>query len=253
MSITPVERRRLSDAVVDQITGLIASGVYPVGEKLPSERDLAERLGVSRTLVRESFRILESIGLVQVRPGVGAIVTANGPQTIDIATYVLNHPAEVLEVLEVREVLDARAAELAAQRITEKELAALERLIELQRAAVAAGDTEEMSRLDHDFHDRIYRAARNGVLVAIEQYTREVLQVVRWRLITLSTRAAQSIEEHLQITAAIRERSGRGAAAAARRHTRRANATIRKLAEERLGEREVRPDSPGNNHVDQLT
>src|SRR5215218_11031400 len=89
--LTPVERHRLSDAVVEQLAQFIESGTYAVGDKLPSERELARDLGVSRTLLRESFRILESIGLVKVKPGVGAIVEQASRSSVDVARYLWSH------------------------------------------------------------------------------------------------------------------------------------------------------------------
>src|SRR6185312_3251191 len=109
MAIVPLERRRLSDAAVLQIINLIRNGSIAVGDKLPSERDLARDLGVSRVLVRESLRALEAMGLIEVKPGIGAFVTQQSPVNMQITNYLRSHPIEVLEVVEVRAAL----AELA--------------------------------------------------------------------------------------------------------------------------------------------
>ncbi|HET8626824.1 MAG TPA: FadR/GntR family transcriptional regulator [Thermomicrobiales bacterium] len=236
MTITPVERRRLSDAVVDQLTQLIRSGAYAAGERLPSERELAKRLCVSRALVRESIRALESLGLVAVKPGIGAIVAEHSRKSADIAHYLWTHPAEVLEVVDVREALHARACELAAQRITDDELATLARLYAEQREAVARGAVADLVRLDEEFHDLIYRAARNTLLQAMQDYSRETLNNVRWNVLTLATRQARAVAEHGRIVAALQARDARGAALAARRHDQRSNAEIRKLVQERMSD-----------------
>lgn len=232
--ITPIERRRLSDAVVDQLSDLITSGTYPLGEKLPSERDLAKSLGVSRALVRESFRILESLGLVEVKPGVGAIVTNNSPKTVDVANYLFSHHAKVLEVLEVRDTLAARAGGLAATRMTEDELQELQANYAAQRAAGEEGNVEELVRLDDEFHSLIYRAARNSVLVAMQDYSRNVLNNIQWNALTLATRRAKSLAEHGQIVAALSARDPELAEHANRFHAQQSNNEIRKLLERRI-------------------
>ncbi len=84
----PLEKHRLSDLIVDRITDLISAGEYQVGMRLPSERELARSCEVSRPLIREALRIVESLGLIAVRPGIGAIVTRNGPETANVAGYV---------------------------------------------------------------------------------------------------------------------------------------------------------------------
>jgi GntR family transcriptional regulator, transcriptional repressor for pyruvate dehydrogenase complex len=234
--LTPIERHRLSDAVVEQLAQFIESGTYAVGDKLPSERELARDLGVSRTLLRESFRILESIGLVKVKPGVGAIVEQASRVSVDIAKYLWSHAADALEVVEVRDVIAARAGELAAQRITDEQLQDLEDLYAAQREVAARGAVDELVRLDEDFHALILHAARNRVLIAMDEYSRAILNNVKWSALTLATRGEKSLEEHGRIVATLRERDARAAAAALRVHAQRSNAEIRKLIEERTAE-----------------
>jgi GntR family transcriptional regulator, transcriptional repressor for pyruvate dehydrogenase complex len=232
--IMPIERRRLSDAVVDQLSELITNGTYPLGEKLPSERDLAKSLGVSRALVRESFRILESLGLVEVRPGVGAIVANNSPKTVDIANYLWNHHAKVIEVLDVRDTLAARASGLAASRMTDAELQQLQEIYVAQHAASQSGAVEELVQLDEEFHSLIYQAARNSVLLAMQDYSRSVLNNIQWNALTLATRRAKSLAEHGQIVAALVARDPELAENASRFHAQQSNSEIRKLLERRM-------------------
>jgi GntR family transcriptional repressor for pyruvate dehydrogenase complex len=231
--IMPIERRRLSDAVVDQLSDLITAGTYPIGEKLPSERELAKSLGVSRALVRESFRILESLGLVAVKPGIGAIVANTSPKTLDIANYLWNHHSKVLEVIEVRDTLAARASGLAATRMTAEELRQLHEIYAAQQVAGEAGAVEELVRLDEEFHSLIYRAARNSVLLAMQDYSRSVLNNIQWNALTLATRRAKSLAEHGQIVAALTARDPEQAENASRFHAQQSNNEIRKLLEQR--------------------
>jgi len=236
VSITPVERRRLSDVVVEQITHAITVDEYRVGEKLPSERELAQSLGVSRALIRESFRILEAIGLVEVKPGIGAIVAQRTSTSVNIAQYLWQHPSETLDVIEIRDMISRKAGELAARHITNTELETLEALYDAQQAAALANQRDELMYLDRRFHVLIFTAARNTALSAIEEYSRSVLANVEFNEITLSLRPLRSLAEHERIIQTLRAHDPKAAAAALGSHARRANAQIRRLVEMRSAE-----------------
>ena len=229
MTIVPLERRRLSDAAVDQIINLIRSGAFSVGDKLPSERDLAKDLGVSRVLVRESLRALEALGLIEVKRGIGAFVTQQSPVNMQIANYLRSHPTEVLEVVEVRAALAALAGELAAKRLSKDELMALTRLYRAQREAYDAGRLADLPDLDEEFHSIIYAATQNHVLVSMYDHTRSVLDYIRWNHITLMTRTEESLREHERILQALTARDSRASGSALRRHAQRSEADIRKF------------------------
>lgn len=103
IGLAPLEKHRLSDQIVDRITDLIREGAYADGARLPSERELAQSFAVSRPLVREALRIVESLGLISVRLGIGAIVTRSGRETADVAEFFCKHPVEVLAMLDARD------------------------------------------------------------------------------------------------------------------------------------------------------
>jgi GntR family transcriptional repressor for pyruvate dehydrogenase complex len=143
----------------------VGSGAAP-GAKLPSERDLARQLGVSRPIVREALRILVERGLVEVAPGRGAFVRA--PRTSDAArpldAIYRRGQATTRDLIEARRMLEGEAARLAAERCAGGELEAIERLVDrLERER----DPGAQARLDLAFHTLISRAARNPVLEAM--------------------------------------------------------------------------------------
>jgi GntR family transcriptional repressor for pyruvate dehydrogenase complex len=109
-----VQKDRVSDKVVEQILELIEEGKLRVGDQLPGERDLMDQLDVARASVREALRILEFQGIIEVQPGRGAFVTSeviNETGTDDgVRRWFREHSSEMLEILEVREALEARAA-----------------------------------------------------------------------------------------------------------------------------------------------
>jgi GntR family transcriptional regulator, transcriptional repressor for pyruvate dehydrogenase complex len=136
------------------------------GSKLPSERDLALRLGVSRPVVREAMRILIERGLVEVAPGRGAFVRV--PRPFDaarpLAAIYRRGQATTRDLIEARSMLEGEAARLAAERCTAEELVAIERLlVQLERESEPAAQ----ARQDLAFHTLISRATRNPVLEAM--------------------------------------------------------------------------------------
>jgi GntR family transcriptional regulator, transcriptional repressor for pyruvate dehydrogenase complex len=180
--------------------------------------------------------MLESLGMVEVRPGVDAIVTHQAPRSLDTARYLLTHPAKTLEVIEVRETLVMLSGELAAQRITQNELTQLELIVRAQDVAFEDHKHEELARLDEQFHSQIFRAARNGVLSAMESSSRAMLDNVQWNVLTLATRMSASIEEHRLILDAIRSRDVDAAGTTSRAHARRSLAGLRQMAMDKLAD-----------------
>jgi GntR family transcriptional repressor for pyruvate dehydrogenase complex len=238
IGLAPLEKHRLSDRIVDRITELIRDGAYSVGARLPSERELARSFEVSRPLVREALRIVESFGLIAVRPGIGAIVTRNGPETANVAGYFCKHPVEVLAMLDARAVLLIRMAALAAERITEEELQTLRGLYQDQVTAAADEGVERIAHLDVEFHDCVYRAARSPILYESERYLRSTLHNQPTNFLTLGYRRSQSLAEHGEIVAALEARDPERTAEWAKIHMRRSTAQIRKVMRDRIGRHE---------------
>ena len=120
-TISPPRRQRLSDSITEQIERLIVDGVLRPGDALPSERDLAQRLGVSRPSVREGLLLLENRGLVQSKRGGGyGVMDVTGPTITDPLVHLLQrHPSTVDDVLELRHGLKCVAAYFAAVRATD--------------------------------------------------------------------------------------------------------------------------------------
>jgi GntR family transcriptional repressor for pyruvate dehydrogenase complex len=106
----------IKERVAGQLRGLIEAGSLQAGEQLPSERELAEQLGVSRSTVREAVQFLGALGLVEIRHGSGTFVRTDGDLPSEWLQWTKRHQVEVHELLEVRRGLEAVAAELAAGR-----------------------------------------------------------------------------------------------------------------------------------------
>lgn len=164
LALTPVRRRRLYEDVVHQLQGLISSGKLEPGDQLPSERALADQLAVSRTSVREALRILEARGMLEARPGQGLFVRGRRTEEIVsiLAAYLVRERESYLEVLDVREALERKAAERAAILATQKDLDALKAAVVAMQEEVLEGRVPLES--DTDFHRALATASRNEVL-----------------------------------------------------------------------------------------
>jgi DNA-binding FadR family transcriptional regulator len=162
MPFQSIEPRRLYRQIADQIRGLIRSGEFTAGHRLPPERDLAKQLGVSRPSVREALIALEVEGLVEVRIGSGIYVLAPGlqPRPADAEA-----PAGPFELLRARYVIEAECAALAAKSAKRQQVAAIEQALDEMERENAAGRQPLAS--DRLFHLRIAEATGNGALVHV--------------------------------------------------------------------------------------
>jgi len=194
----------LRELVFETLRGAIIDGTLKPGERL-MEVQLADEMGVSRTPVREAIRKLELEGLVLMIPRKGAYVS--GLSSKDIA-----------DVFEVRASLEALAAGLAAERIAEEELEALNRFMVEVTIHAEVGDLEKVIQSDTDFHDQIYRASRNNRLVQIINNLRDQIQRFRSASLAHPGRIKETLQEHKKLLEAISDRDITLAAVLAREH-----------------------------------
>jgi DNA-binding FadR family transcriptional regulator len=209
--------KRLYEQVAEKLTARIASGGYAVGERLPSERDLAAAFGVSRPTIREAVIALELDGLVEVKTGSGVYVTARSPKSgspgaTDIGPF---------ELLEARRLVEAEAAALAAQRINDAELAQLEKLV-AEMEAENEHDVVMSEDADRRFHMTIAQATQNSAMVAMVEMLWDVRnrspQSVRFLEHVRAVGVKPIINEHTAILKALRARDPNAARAAMRDH-----------------------------------
>ena len=206
---------RLYQDLARNLLEKLASGKYPVGARLPAERELAATYNVSRPTVREAMIALEVQGIVEVRVGSGAYVRRL-PGKEDIPGFNIT----AFELTEARLIFEGEAAALAANQITDQELAEIERLVDaIAQENLEANGTE---RADRDFHLAIARATRNTAIYnAIEHL---------WDLRSASPEAAllhekartanikPVVDEHTAVLGALRNRDPAAARAAMRAH-----------------------------------
>ncbi len=202
-----VKKIRVSDTVIEQIMALIDQGVLQVGDKLPGERQLVDQFKVGRASVREALRILEFEGIIDVVPGKGIFViddSANNDTSEDVVRgWFLEHASEVLEMLQVREALECKAAYMGALNASSEMLMELRDTLERAEVSINEGDLDNLVRLDRQFHNIIVNASNNKLLANLVDMVVDALLNPRRSLMRLPGRAPLSWQAHRKIYEAI--------------------------------------------------
>lgn len=224
-----VRPKRLSDSAVDQILNLVSTGQLTPGSRMPPERELITSLGVSRTSLREAIRILETLGVLRVVPGRGTWVREDyqRPSLGDTLAWLPNHEHDVLQLFEVRETLEVKAAQLAADRATADQLISMSMSIQRFKDAVSDADYEGMLAADGMFHEAIGAASGNTLLAEMLNGLFSLVQSTRKALIAIPGRPEAILREHIAVMEAILSRNPRTAAKAMQTHDRKAEEAAR--------------------------
>ncbi|MCA9879533.1 MAG: FadR family transcriptional regulator, partial [Thermomicrobiales bacterium] len=160
--------RRRADAVVIDIASNVITGAFPAGSVLPTEQVLGERYEVSRTVVREALARLASVGLVEVRHGLGSVVLERtrwreiDPELLQIRTDAGLIDDLLPDLFDIRRMVELEVAERAARQRTPQDLAILAEIMERQRASL--GEPEAYNAADIAFHDALIGASGNELL-----------------------------------------------------------------------------------------
>lgn len=228
----PVRRSSLTARIRGEILAYIADRRFGPGERLPSERDLAAKLGVSRPSLREAVKSLEAEGRLDVRHGQGVFVATSVTERA-LRHSLLGTELDVAEIYAMREVLEVPAAQWAAERSDQEAIAhvraAHDRLLEASSKDPV--DFDELQLLDVAFHQSIVQAAGNRFLVQTQGVLGEILVRGMSSTLVVEGRLEMSRGEHRTILDAILDGDGQAAAEAARQHVR---ATRRTAIEQSL-------------------
>lgn len=211
MKLQRARRVSLSEFVLEQLLSSMREGKLKPGERLPSELELSAMLGVGRSSVREAMRVLAFMGLIETKPGRGAVVVTGLENPIPPcdAAYAVQSSA-MLDLYEVRSILEGGAAARAAQRATSADLAAIERAAKAVEARVALG--RSYFRENVEFHLAIARASHNHVLVDSLRRLLTQIRGFRQRVTDpVPELPARDVAEHRAIALAIQQRKARQA------------------------------------------
>lgn len=210
MKLTPVQKQRVYQMIIDQIKASIERKELKPGDRLPSERELAELLSVSRSAVREAISVLESAHIVRIAPGIGVFLEEDRNKDLLIKMNEIVSPsgANLIQLIEVRQAIEVQAAYLAALRRTDADLrsigAAYSALVQSARAGKVAAEE------DYRFHLSVVEASDNQMLLETVKFVSdkclEGLRESRSQSMRIPGKSEAVLEEHRLIYEAIEER-----------------------------------------------
>jgi GntR family transcriptional regulator, transcriptional repressor for pyruvate dehydrogenase complex len=216
--VEPIRKTRVAEEIADRIRVLILDGTLPTGQPLPGERLLAERFAVSRGSIRDALRMLETIGLLETHHGQGTF-----PRELDVnrlvapLASVLTYRHDLRdELLDVRRMFEPAVARAAALRVTDDDLADLQRIVETQRRKLKSGRSAIVE--DTAFHAVLARATRNRAVVRIMETLNNLLIESRTLTLKQKGRPERSIRGHEAVVEALRRRDPEATALAMHTH-----------------------------------
>jgi GntR family transcriptional regulator, transcriptional repressor for pyruvate dehydrogenase complex len=207
IELEPVRPLALKERVIRQLTQLIDDDVLKPGDQLPSERELSDELRVSRGTVREAVQFLQALGLLEIRHGSGTFVRLAADRSAlrdEWREWTIRHAERIHDLLEIRKALEPFAAELAAKRAREGELASMEEALAEMQPAVDSPDVTALIQADLAFHHALCAAAGNAALSEFADALGEQLVRERGTIWNLPGRPARSLVEHRAIFDAVR-------------------------------------------------
>lgn len=218
---SPVTVNRVSQVIVDQIKLLIREGRLSTGDRLPSERDLCQRFGVSRVTVREALRVLEASGLVEIRVGArgGAFVTSPTAERLGagLADLMTLSPLTGANVTEARQIVELGILPLVVERATEQDVKELTEIVDQGQAAV---DRNEYTiALSAEFHIRVSMCAHNPAIeMLVQSFHGPLLMSLRQAQIAAPLMGHRGTDEHRSLVEAIARHDVQGAIEVMRTH-----------------------------------
>ncbi len=227
---TPVQSIKVFEQIADQIEQRILNGELRSGDRLPTERVLAEQFQASRTAVREAMKILAQKGLVEMRPGRGTIVINGAPEAMQnsIGLVMKLQVGEVGgsdNLVEVREILETEIAALAAARATENEIAAMREAIRVMD--VSLSDADAYIAADNQFHRALAKATQNSLILILIDSIVNPLSEQRKHIFAVEGGPERGQFHHRRILESIIQRNPENARAAMHAHLQQVREDVR--------------------------
>lgn len=171
----PVKTKKVYEEIVEQVKRLIVDGKLQPGDKLLSERELSEELNVSRASVREAFSAMEMMGVITIRPGEGSFVRqVSFEGMLEPLSFILQVEIDdIMQLLEVRKILEVEMAALAAMRATPEDLEAIQRALNSMLSEIRQGEIGDAA--DVSFHFAVAQAANNSILIKVMSTLTDVM------------------------------------------------------------------------------
>ncbi len=214
----PEREKRLYEQIVSRIQDMIRSGELKPGDRLPSERDMAQKFRVSRNSVREAIRALAESGMVESRRGDGTYLCATDTAILvdSLAHAIQNQKHRLRDIFDFRRLVEPHIAELAARHITDEELAQLKVMVCDQDRRILAG--EDGADMDMAFHLLLARISGNRIMHDVLQALHTMLMESRSEFLQTEARKRTSVTAHLRLIDALEKRDPDAARDAMKTH-----------------------------------
>jgi GntR family transcriptional repressor for pyruvate dehydrogenase complex len=205
--LEPAPRKMLYESVAQQIAELIANEKWLPGQRIPSERELAKHLGVSRTSIREALRGLQATGIIEIKLGEGTFVTASSTENDPCAQIdSILKSANLLDIYDARECLETQIALFAADRASEQEVQYAETVLDAMVSAIDRG--EAPAEQDQQFHKAIGQMTGNPVMLQLQAILLDKLDDHLRKSLSVESRARLAVIEHRKILEYIKDGEG---------------------------------------------
>jgi GntR family transcriptional repressor for pyruvate dehydrogenase complex len=206
LHVQPIDKLLLTDMIIERIATLMAEGALKPGSVLPSERNVAEMLKVSRPSVRQALRALEILGVLEIRPGSRTHISKSISQLLanPLRFMLLLHDVGVAELFETRKTIEVELAKLAAQNATEEDIKVMQSA--LSQASGHLSKPRQYLLYEIAFHEAIFKAARNRLMEAMMTSIGKLLFKTREETVLLFADLEESLERHIRIFEAIKQR-----------------------------------------------
>lgn len=209
-----IDRAHISDAVLQELLDQLLSGNLRVGDRLPSDAEIAEQLGAGRNSVREAMKVLQVLGVVDRRQGDGSYVSSGGSNAFEILLFALvARIHEPRELVELRKVFEVGVVELLIPRITEEQIDSLEAMTE-QLASFQGRNPlpiDEAVDIDSGFHLEIVKCTGNQALMALANLIMRLVQNSMREHLSDPAGFIEAIKDHRATLDALRARDGQRA------------------------------------------
>jgi GntR family transcriptional repressor for pyruvate dehydrogenase complex len=224
--LEPLKKTRLYEHIINQLLGLIKNGSLKPGDRLPSERQLAEELQVSRAALREALRSMESMGYIDSKVGGGTFIRSiTLDDVISPFSIMLSQDEKLIrELIAVRELLETEIASLAAKNITPEYTERLKQSLENMKKEIESGKNGLIG--DNEFHNLLAEIAQNSALSLICELCSELLSKSREATLNLPNQPARTLDDHTQIAYAVIQGSSVNASKLMRQHLRKAQKNL---------------------------
>ena len=236
-----LQRDNLYKQVADRIQDLIISESLRPGDKLPGERELADQMGISRTVVREAIRVLSVRGLVKTKPGCGTYVRELESRDIsapmELFFKLKQSSTAFRDVYEIRRMIEVEAAGLAAERADEKDCGVMQKMID--KLSLIARDSEQFVQLDLDFHLALAAATHNALFGMLLRPITSLWQKVIRMSYRVPGAVQDAISHHTNILEQVKQHDPASARQAMLDHVRRSQEMVESIHKHHDNQRDL--------------